>query len=284
MKANGEKAEKLGLGGIVWRIGVVGIGYLALLVIGGASLTALGAGLPQVEDSAELMPWILLSGVLIGIVLGSLASRMSATRLRQFFVWMCLLFLNGVAVVIEGLFFVPELINLETAPVLAVQQLIVSVGTAMLVAFLFTRSADAETTNPASRRSWYEWLWRVAASVLIYVALFYVVGGLNYALVTRPFYEQQGGLAIPEASTVLAVETMRGILIIASILPFILTYQTTRRRLMVSAGLALFVVGGVVPLMLQAPTLPGFLLLASGWEIFLQLFPTGIATTALLTS
>lgn len=245
-------------------------------------MAALGAGLPQVENSAELMPWILLSGVVIGIVLGTLASRMSTTLLRQVFIWTCLLFLNGVAVVIEGFFFVPDLITQETAPFLAVQQLIVSLGTAMLVAFLFARRADAETASPALKRSWYEWLWRVAASVLIYVALFYVVGGLNYALVTRPFYEQQGGLAIPEASIVLPVETIRGTLIVASIIPFILTYQTTRRRLMVSAGLALFVVGGVVPLMLQAPTLPGFLLLASGWEIFLQLFPTGMATAALL--
>jgi hypothetical protein len=117
--------------------------------------------------------------------------------------------------------------------------------------------------------------------VFLYIALFYIVGGLNYELITRPFYEQQGGLAVPEAPTVLAVETIRGILIVASILPFILTSQTTRRRLMISAGLALFIVGGVVPLMLQAPTLPGFLLLASGWEIFFQLFPTGMTTAAL---
>lgn len=51
---------------------------------------------------------------------------------------------------------------------------------------------------------------------------------------------------------------------------------------MISAGLLLFVAGGAAPLMLQATTLPGFLLLASGWEIFLQLVPTGAVAGALL--
>lgn len=121
--------------------------------------------------------------------------------------------------------------------------------------------------------TWYCWL---------YVVLFLVVGRINYALFTRPFYAQQAGLAIPDMPILLAVKTMRGILIVALILPLIFTLRTSKQKLMISAGFALFIVGGVVPLMLQVPTYSGFLLLASGWKIFFQLFSTGVATAALL--
>jgi hypothetical protein len=277
-----EHAEKIAPAGIAWRAVVVGIGYLVLLTLGGAMLVSLGADLPQIDNGSGLLPWTLISGVAIGLVLGSFASHISATHIRHIFVWVSLLFLNGVAVIIEGHFFVPDLISLETIPFLVIQQLIVAVGTATLITFLFAPNAGTNVTIRDLKRSWFAWLWRVGACAFTYVGLFLVVGGLNYALFTRPFYEQQAGLAIPEMPILLAVETMRGILIVTSILPFILTLRTSKRRLMISAGLALFVVGGVVPLMLQVPTLPGFLLLASGWEIFFQLFPTGVATAALL--
>ena len=277
-----EHAEKIAPVGIAWRAVVVGIGYLVLLTLGGAMQVSLGADLPQIDNGTGLLPWTLASGVAIGLVLGSFASHISATHIRHIFVWVSLLFLNGVAVIIEGHFFVTELISFETIPFLVIQQLIVAVGTATLITFLFAPNVGTKVTVRDSKRSWFAWLWRVGASVLIYVVLFLIVGGINYALFTRPFYEQQAGLVIPEMPNLLAVETMRGILIVASILPFILTLRTSKRKTMISTGLALFVVGGLVPLMLQVPAMPGFLLLASGWEIFFQLFLTGVATAALL--
>ncbi len=269
--------------GLTWRVGLIGIAYLLLLALGGALLTSLGARPPQVEGSSKLLPWILLSGILIGLVLGSVANQMSATYRRHAYVWSSLLFFNSVAVLFEGLFFAPDYIKLENAPFLMSQQLLVSIGTSILITYLFAPRSDETTANGNSHQAWYALLWRIAASVFTYVLLFFVVGGLNYSLVTRPFYEQQGfGLATPEFPIVLSVEIVRGAIIVASILPFIRTFRTTKRGLMILTGLLLFVVGGVVPLMMQATTLPGFLLLASGWEIFFQLFPTGMVSTALL--
>ena len=177
----------------------------------------------------------------------------------------------------------PDLVSLETIPFLVTQQLLASIGTAILITLLFAPRINANLTNVNSRRAWHTWLWRVAVSVFIYVLLFFSIGGLNYSLVTRPFYEQQGsGLATPGTPIVLAVEILRGVLIVASIIPFILTFRTNKRRLMILTGLVLFVVGGAIPLMLQVTTLPGFLLFASAWEIFFQLFPTGMVSAALL--
>jgi hypothetical protein len=44
----------------------------------------------------------------------------------------------------------------------------------------------------------------------------------------------------------------------------------------------LFIIGGVVPLLRQAGLLPTFLLIASGWEIFLQNVSLALVITWLL--
>lgn len=284
----GRRSERVGCGmriatlGTLWRGLLVGIAYFFLLSVGGAIVAGLGAPLPEVEDSSALLPWILSSGILIGVALGAVARHIPASFRRQAVIWFCLLFLNSLSVLVEALFFVPEQVSAESFSYLALQQLLTSAGTAVVVARLFTRRGAVSPPAALARRPWQGWLWRFAAGALFYVLLFFVVGGLNYELFTRPYYEELGGLATPEGPVVLAVESVRGVLIVLSILPLILTYQTTRRSLMISAGLLLFVVGGAAPLALQATVLPGFLLLASGWEIFLQLVPTGAVTAALL--
>lgn len=277
-----EHAREITSAGIAWRAIVVGFGYLVLLAIGGSLLVFLGADLPAAEDASEQLPWILISGVAIGLILGPLNKNLAASRGQKFLVWVSLLFLNSLGVAIEGYFFVPGIISPATFPYLIAQQLIAAAGTAALISILFTPKPNSDAATEFSKRSWYSWLWRLAVGVLIYVFLFLVIGRLNFELVTRPFYEQQGGLDLPDMPSLLAVETIRGILIVFSVLPLILLFQTTKRRLMISTGIIVFLIGGLVPLMLQVTTLPGFLLMASGWEIFLQLFPTGMAAAALL--
>lgn len=58
--------------------------------------------------------------------------------------------------------------------------------------------------------------------------------------------------------------------VVLAVLPLVLTASLTRRQLALSSALALFIIGGVVPLLQQAGALPTFLLVASGWEIFSQ--------------
>jgi hypothetical protein len=65
-------------------------------------------------------------------------------------------------------------------------------------------------------------------------------------------------------------------------LPLVLTINLTRRRLALSSVAVLFIIGGVVPLLRQAGLLPTFLLIASGWEIFLQNVSLALVITWLL--
>jgi len=73
-------------------------------------------------------------------------------------------------------------------------------------------------------------------------------------------------------------------LLVLSIVLLILAARTTRRRVLIIAGLTLFWVGGIVPLTLQIDSLPAPLLLASAVEIFLQNFLTGVVTAWLFWS
>ncbi|WP_458205753.1 hypothetical protein [Haladaptatus sp. NG-SE-30] len=102
---------------------------------------------------------------------------------------------------------------------------------------------------------------------------------------TKPYYDaQMGGITTPDTSVILVLELVRGLLIALSVVPFVRSVRATRRERAVVAGLVLFVFSGLVPLLFQLETLPAFLLFASGYEILLQVGPTGVVVALLLGS
>jgi hypothetical protein len=106
---------------------------------------------------------------------------------------------------------------------------------------------------------------------------------LNYAFVTRPYYETHaGGLAVPAPEVVLILESIRGLLIVFSVLLLLLSMRGTRKQLIITTGWLIFAVGGIIPLCWQITTLPLFLLFASAIEIFFQNFLTGAVSALLL--
>jgi hypothetical protein len=138
-------------------------------------------------------------------------------------------------------------------------------------------------TQSLRARPWYSWLWRFIISSFSYLLFYFVFGGINYSLVTQPYYESHvGGLTVPAPEVVLALESVRGVLIVFSVLLFLLTVRGTRQQLMVKTGWLLFAVGGIIPLIWQVNTLPLFLLFASGIEIFFQNFLTGVVAAWLM--
>ena len=224
-------------------------------------------------------PDMLLSvcaGLALATAIVLVASRMNAGAGAHFAVWFTLIFLNLAAVAVEGTLFAPAV----APPALLGANLGVLAATsaaiAGVVAVLLASRGEPGSARGGSR-SWPSWLWRVAAAAAIYFALYFVIGGLNYTLVTRPYYETHaGGLTIPPAQTVFLYEPFRGLLMAVSVLPLIIALRMPARRAAVIAGLLLFVVGGVVPLLPQT-ALPLYLRLASLWEIFGQNFLLGVA-------
>ena len=264
------------------RAWLAGVGYVLALFVVGALFSAVGIQLGSASAGAALLPWLFLAGVLIALTLGPLASSLAASRRQQLVVWSFAIFFNHISTLIEGAFFAPELIR-ANGVALASQQLLLDVVTAALIVWLFAPARPRAVAAAPVRRSRPQWAWRFGVSALSYLAFYFIFGALNYALVTRPYYESHaGGITVPAPQAVLVAEAVRAPLIVLAILPLILLAAQPRRELAVQCGLILFVVGGIVPLLLQVNTLPMFLLVASAVEIFCQNFLTGMVSAILL--
>lgn len=263
--------------GTIWRAILIGIAYITTMMLAGIVSGALGLIPAASGNVASSLLWTLIASVLLGLFLGPLATRTSATRRQHVLIWTAVIFFNMGAVVLEGAYFAPDLVPIPI-PVLAVQQLLAALAAGGLIALLFARRGQTAAFLETLRgRPWFAWLWRFLLASFSYLVFYLVFGALNYNLVTEPYYSAHaGGLAAPDALTVLSVELIRAPLLVLSIVLLILASHTTRRRTLLIAGLTLFWVGGVVPLTLQIGTLPTPLLLASAVEIFLQNFLTGV--------
>jgi hypothetical protein len=222
------------------------------------------------------MFWLFVASIVMGFILCPIAMRLSLTRWQHFILWLCLIFFNMGSVAIEGKYFVPDLVPLPLT-VLFVQQLFASAGAALIITLTCAKSSKPVSWLDALRtRPWLAWLWRFLLSAFSYLIFYFIFGSLNYSLVTKPYYESHaGGLTAPAPEVVLMAELVRAPLIVLSILLFLLSERGTQRELMRKAGWILFAVGGIVPLVLQAGSLPLLLLAASAVEIFCQNFLTG---------
>jgi hypothetical protein len=266
----------------LWRGVIVGVAYIAAMMLAGMIFGVLGL-LPAAGGGAAVdLLWLLLAGILLGLYLGPLARRTPATRRQHVLIWTAVIFFNMGAVVLEGAFFAPDLVPLPL-PQLAVQQFLAALVAGSLIALLFARRGQtAAFQRTLRRRSWLAWLWRFLLASLSYLVFYLGFGALNYSLVTGPYYASHaGGLTAPAPGTVLAVELIRAPLLVLSVVQLILATHDTRRRTLLSAGMTLFWVGGIVPLTLQIGNLPALLLLASAVEIFLQNFLTGVVAASL---
>jgi hypothetical protein len=267
-----------------WRSVLVALGYVSGLLLAGIIGGLMGAQMAASTRDQSAFAWLFLASILLGVILGPLAARLTLTRLQHFILWVSLIFFNLGAVAIEGAYFVPELVSLPL-PFLFAQQLFASAGAALVIVLVFAAiGRPASSWAEAVRtRPWHSWLWRVLLSSFSYLVFYFVFGALNYSLVTGPYYETHaGGLTVPEPTLVLRAELVRAPLIILSILFFLLSVRGTKRELMMKTGWLLFAIGGIVPLVLQLSSLPFILLAASAVEIFLQNFSTGAVAAWLL--
>lgn len=277
------KSSLLNVVGITWRSIIVGVGYVVALLVGGIIPGLLGVPMSSAPDSELILFWVLLTGIVMSLFLGPLASRMQASGSRHIWVWSMVIFFNMGSVAIEGAIFAPGLATVPL-PVLFAQQLLASAAAAFLIYRLFAKPGASPALAGMLRvHPWYSWLWRFVAASISYLVFYYLFGTINYTLVTEPYYTSHaGGLMTPAASLVLMTESIRAPLIVLSAGVFVLTFRANRRRTMLITGVMLFWIGGVAPLLLQAGSLPAILLVASGVEIFFQNFFTGLVTAWLL--
>ena len=252
---------------------LVGAGYAAMLALTNLLLSR--------SVDAQSLFWSFAGGTIIGLTLGLLAASMPAAWTRHLLVWGCAIFFNIASVTIEGRFFAPDLVQ-GSMIVLLLQQLVIALAATGVIVKLFAPIAGSAPLTP-HQRSWSSWLWRFVVSSFAYLFFYYFFGAINYLLVTAPYYETHaGGLVVPAQDVLLKAELIRAPMIVFSILPFLLVFPAGRKRRMFLAGMILFAVGGLAPLLMQAGALPLILLAASAVEIFCQNYLTGVVAARLL--
>lgn len=265
---------------MILGIGAVVVGYAVTLTVADAAealLTASG----DVGAATGRLPVRVAGGLLLGVTLSPIAARMPGSRRRHVLVWWVLVYLSTVGVIIEGRAFAPNLVPLATIPWDLASQAVAAtvVASVLAVAYVPQTGRGAPIPElPGSRRLFAGLL----AGTITYAVLYFVVGALNYAFVTGPYYEQSvEGLINPPLQVVVVVFLVRGALLSISLIPLIRTVPDPRQRAWMSA-LSVAVLAGFLPLLTQVGRLPSIILLASSYEIVFQVCPAAVVVAALL--
>jgi hypothetical protein len=266
-----------------WRSIVTAFAYMAGAVLAGLIGVILGGNPITNPGNQSRFVLLFMASVLLGVVLGPFASRLVLSRKQHFILWGSLILFNLGSVTLEGAYFAPDLVSIPL-PMLITQQLLATIAAAFVITQLFASIGPSVSWMSAlQQRPWYSWIWRFVLSAMSYLLFYFVLGGLNYELVTKSYYESHtDGLTVPILGIVFIVESVRSVLIVFSIFLFLLSVRGTRRLLMIHTGWLLFAIGGIVPLILQIGTLPLSLLVASAVEIFFQNFLTGVVAALLM--
>ena len=264
---------------LTWKSITVGVAFMAAQMLAGMLLGMLGLIRVDSSQGSGILGWMFLAAVVIGLTLGLFAERVKARLVDHTLIWSSIIFLNLGSVMLEGAYFAPELVTMPV-PVLLIQQFLVAILTALAVSLLFApRPFARDGMATPLLQNGIGLIWRFLFCAVVYVVCYYMFGSLNFSLITRPYYETHaGGLAVPPPLTVLIVELIRAPVIVLSVVPFLMFNKAARKQNAINTGLILFLIGGVVPLLFQAGSLPAVLLLASGVEIFMQNFITGFVS------
>ena len=121
------------------------------------------------------------------------------------------------------------------------------------VAVLLARLASPSTSGAPMIAEWAargiaNWVLRIALAAFAYIVLYFVVGAIAYTY-TKPFYEEAAGLAlqVPDVTTVLTAQILRGTVYALAALLFALTTPRSGSPTLVAIGLFAGL-GGIAPL------------------------------------
>jgi len=106
-----------------------------------------------------------------------------------------------------------------------------------------------------NQRSVLSWSWRFITAALVFVPIYLLFGSLVVPFTGEYFRQQMYGLTMPSQAEVLKVLTIRSALFLLACLPIIITWQKSKRNLILSLGFGLFSLVGLL-YMLVADYMP----------------------------
>jgi hypothetical protein len=271
----------------LWKCLIGGLIFYLGLVVG--SMLALSLGMqpppmPEGMDRTIVSTYVLLSSPIFVLALAFVARSLPGGYVARagvltIFAWI----VYGVNNVIEA--------SLITSYTGFSWLTVISFGVASLLcgaatAFLFAPTGPSESMAAAwyasfNRRSALSWVWRLLVATVIFAPIYLVFGLLVLPVVEEYYQQQVYGLVAPTWQQLLPILLMRSVLFMLACLPIVMTWQGSRRSLVLSLGFALFVLSGLVPL-LQAYWMPVTLRIPHSLEILADSYVYAWALALLL--
>jgi hypothetical protein len=277
--------------GLLCRSLIVGVGFAFALLMGGMTMNILGLPLPSLGRQPR--PFLslvssLIAGVLMGLTLGPLGTRLNLPLLGRACLWLLLLLvLNGLINTIEAFFFttIPHTQLASSLAILAFGQ--VTVALLLTLLFLPQQTGPGLLTRlreALARRRSVSWAWRFGLASLSYLPIYYLFG-MIVAPFVLPYYNNPDlglNLTVPGIGVILPLEIGRGLLYALTLFPLIAVLRGSYWSRALWVGLTIAVLGSWVP-MIQALHLTPVLRLAHGLEITADAFVQGVILTWLLS-
>lgn len=240
--------------------------------------TALGAG----KTGGVYLAWSYVSGVVMTAGLAAVARFGSRNYLGQASsIALPLIFIGLVTTLSEAVIFFPQ--NKMSIPsALTGGSIFYVVAALVLCALARLLKIISPIPAPVEHRPWAA----VAPLVLLaggsYVVYYLIFGGLVFQLYTKQFYPHAAEQVSALGSWFWAYQLGRGVLMVASVVPAILTMRLPRWQAALATGLLVWIVGGGAFLLVPSELMVTSQRYAHIVEIFTQNFALGVTAVLLL--
>jgi hypothetical protein len=270
------------VGRIVILCALIGLEYVAI-----QALPRIIVGFKGLDPWPNI-EWQILAGLLVALVLVPVVVR---SPWRDFVLFGLLaaiiLYVGYLSNFIEAAIFIPS--TRDSLLLGGMEGLLASLVTAALLIAVVDREAFGRGPDvEQARLTWRGWAWRLAACAVIYLAAYFVVGGIMYQAFMAPFYNDPSlSLAMPDPTAPIGqllfpLQFVRGLLFTLAMLPLALGLRVKRAALALILAAILYTVGGLAPLLIPNPHLPAQLRFYHSVENLLQNGSLGVAIALLL--
>ena len=235
-------------------VATVGGGFILTVL---QMLTGIVLGPLDVEMPPGTLPWMLLANLLLAGVLAWYARRAVWTGWRLAAALFAVSYGIGHASAFIELYFFPVVLPrpglLQGIFVSSLVPAVLLSPVMVLLTGRWSRAGAASARAP--ERSATEWMARFSACCIAYVLLYFAAGTIIFPYV-QAFYAQ---LTLPAVSTLIMLQLfVRGPLFVAIGFLIVRMAPATRMEHALAVGIAMSVLGGVVPLLVPNPFLPDY--------------------------
>jgi hypothetical protein len=241
----------------------------------------------------HVIGWFVMQGLLVAAAMFPIARWTASRSTRLFWIlWLPLMLVGVVTLASEAAIFIKttprEVVTTYGRVAIAYTVLAAALAFSTFRFGVYDPSREDDRGTPTVVRI----VAGIAAAGVIYLVLYFAFGGLAYQLLTKPYYTHQvagaGALKAGEDAVksigawFIVIQIARGAAMTLAFLPAILSLRVSHRSAAIIIGSAMWVVGGLAPLIVPNTVMPDRLRVYHMIEIFTQNFPLGVFAVLLL--